>query len=159
MKPIGVVTFLLALSSHLTVAGPLVEREFDQRPVTRIAFGSCANHEKPQPIWKAIDRWRPDVFVFLGDNVYGDTEDMEVLASKYAALGAKPGYKAMQKHTAVIATWDDHDYGANDAGLEYPKKAESKEVFLEFFTKGADDDKQVLRSVLRNNLPVWKRER
>jgi alkaline phosphatase D len=33
----------------------------------------------------------------------------------------------------VLATWDDHDYGANDAGAEYPKKRESQQVFLDFF--------------------------
>jgi hypothetical protein len=32
-----------------------------------------------------------------------------------------------------IATWDDHDYGVNDGGKEYPKKEESKKIFLDFF--------------------------
>lgn len=133
---------LLALSTSVAMAIPLQEETFQEDAVTKVAFGSCANHEKPQPIWDAIDRWRPDVFVFLGDNVYGDTEDMDVLAAKYADLGAKPGYQSVQEHTAVIATWDDHDYGANDAGLEYPKKSESKDVFLEFFQEPLDSERR-----------------
>ncbi|PGH40826.1 MAG: hypothetical protein CRN43_01015 [Candidatus Nephrothrix sp. EaCA] len=32
-----------------------------------------------------------------------------------------------------MATWDDHDFGRNDAGREYPYKKESKEIFLQFF--------------------------
>ena len=41
-------------------------------PLTRIAFGSCAHHERPQPIWEAVLQYRPELFLFLGDNVYGD---------------------------------------------------------------------------------------
>jgi alkaline phosphatase D len=33
----------------------------------------------------------------------------------------------------VLAVWDDHDYGVNDAGADYPKRAESQQVFLDFF--------------------------
>ncbi len=32
-----------------------------------------------------------------------------------------------------MGTWDDHDYGANDGGKEYPLKAESQQAFLDFF--------------------------
>ena len=132
----------LAVIATQVMAIPLDDVDFEEEPVTRIAFGSCANHENPQPIWAAVGRWSPDVFVFLGDNVYGDTEDMEVLASKYADLAAKPGFKELRSGTPVIGTWDDHDYGANDAGLEYPKKAESKEVFLDFFEEPADSERR-----------------
>ena len=41
-------------------------------PLTRIAFGSCAHQDKPQPIWGAVLDYRPELFVFAGDNVYGD---------------------------------------------------------------------------------------
>lgn len=42
------------------------------KPLQKIAFGSCAMQFKPQPIWKAITRQSPDLFLFLGDNIYGD---------------------------------------------------------------------------------------
>jgi alkaline phosphatase D len=32
----------------------------------------------------------------------------------------------------VIGTWDDHDYGANDAGRSYPKRDSSQMLFLDF---------------------------
>jgi alkaline phosphatase D len=38
----------------------------------------------------------------------------------------------------IVAVWDDHDYGANDAGREYPRKRESQQVFCDFFGIAAD---------------------
>lgn len=107
--------------------------------VTRIAFGSCAKQNKPQPIWDAVNALGAEVFILLGDNVYGDTEDMGVLRRKYARQNAVPGFKALRESgTVLIGTWDDHDYGANDAGAEYPMKAESQQVMLDFFEEPAD---------------------
>ena len=40
--------------------------------LVKIAFGSCADEEKPQPIWSTIIQYKPQLFLFLGDNVYGD---------------------------------------------------------------------------------------
>ena len=37
-----------------------------------------------------------------------------------------------------MAVWDDHDYGENDAGLEYPQKAESQQIFLDFLNEPGD---------------------
>lgn len=56
--------------------------------ITRIAFGSCVHQDHEQPIWKALNIEHPDLFVFLGDNIYGDTEDMAELQRKYQKLGA-----------------------------------------------------------------------
>ncbi len=101
--------------------------------LTRIAFGSCAEQNKPQPIWDAVLAAKPQLFIFLGDNVYGDTRTPEVLEQAYAALEAKPGFQQLRASTAVMATWDDHDYGENDAGTEYPMKGPSREIFFSFW--------------------------
>jgi alkaline phosphatase D len=115
----------------------------DERVVSRIAFGSCARHDVPQPIWDAIVATRPDVFVFLGDNIYGDSEDPATLQYKWNLLGIHPGYQKLRASGArVLAIWDDHDYGANDAGKEYPKKHESKRVMLDFFGEPADSPRR-----------------
>lgn len=50
-----------------------------------VAFGSCNRHELPQPLWPVIARDRPDVWVWLGDNIYGDSDDAQVLRQKYTA--------------------------------------------------------------------------
>ena len=81
------------------------------RTLTRIGFGSCAESSKPQPIWDAIHERQFDLFVFLGDNIYGDTRDMSVLRSKYAQLAAQPGFVRLRESTPVVAIWDDHDFG------------------------------------------------
>ena len=113
------------------------------RTVDIIAFGSCANQSKPQLIWNAVIASRPDLFLFLGDNIYGDTTDMDVLRARYALLGRNEGYQRLLATTPVIATWDDHDYGANDAGAEYPQKYESKQIFLDFFGEPANSERRL----------------
>ena len=99
----------------------------------RLAFGSCAVQDLPQPIWKTILGKVPDVFVFLGDNIYADTEDASEMRAKYEKLAKIPEFAEFRKRTSIIATWDDHDYGVNDGGVEYPMKEESKKIMLDFF--------------------------
>lgn len=110
--------------------------------ISCIAFGSCGHQDRPQPILDTVVLHRPEVFVFLGDNIYGDTKDMQVLRDKYAKLGAKPEFQRLKKATRLLATWDDHDYGWNDAGRHYPFKRESKEIFLEFWEEPADSPRR-----------------
>ncbi len=112
------------------------------QPLARIAFGSCASQERPQPIWDAVVAAKPDLFVFLGDNIYGDTDNPEVLKAKYAQLAAVPGYQKLLATCPVIATWDDHDYGVNDGGADFPAKAESQKVFLDFFRDPPDSPRR-----------------
>lgn len=109
--------------------------------IYRVAFGSCCSEAHPLPIFYEVIKHQPDVFVFLGDNVYGDTNDMSVLRKKYQQLGDKASYKALKEKVEILATWDDHDYGRNDAGKNYPHKAASKKVFLEFFDEPKDSDR------------------
>lgn len=112
------------------------------RTLTRIAFGSCAKSQKPQPIWDAVLATRPDLFIFLGDNVYLDTSDPEVMRQRYAELAAQPGFQKLKATTPILAIWDDHDYGENDAGADYPMKEESRRQFLDFFGEAADSPRR-----------------
>jgi len=48
-----------------------------------IAFGSCNKEDQPQPMWKEILNHNPDLWVWLGDNIYGDSQDPQVLQKKY----------------------------------------------------------------------------
>lgn len=111
--------------------------------LTTIAFGSCANQSHAQPIWAAVNRTKPDLFIFLGDNIYADTDDMRVMRARYALLGAQPGYQQLRRQSAVIATWDDHDYGRNDAGAEYAPKAAAKQIFLDFFGEPVNSERRL----------------
>ncbi|MFN0201071.1 MAG: alkaline phosphatase D family protein [Bacteroidia bacterium] len=109
---------------------------------TKIAFGSCGHQDHPLPIFDVVVKHQPDYFIFLGDNIYGDTYNMAVLKEKYAKLGAKPTFQNLKKNTKILATWDDHDYGANDSGKNYPFKVESKQLFLDFFEEPADSERR-----------------
>jgi alkaline phosphatase D len=103
-----------------------------EEPIESIAFGSCLKETRPQPIWAGVLAANPDIFVLLGDNIYGDTRDMKKLKGKWDTFAAVPGFKRLRSDRRLLAIWDDHDYGENDAGIEYPKKAESQQIFLDF---------------------------
>ena len=103
-----------------------------------IAFGSCNRTDLPQPLWPVIAQDKPDVWMWLGDNIYGDTDDMAVLKQKYDTQFNLPGYRQFRAQVPVIiGTWDDHDYGRNDAGKEYPYKKESQQITLDFLQEPA----------------------
>jgi alkaline phosphatase D len=90
--------FLLTLSSC-----------FSQDTITRIGFGSCEHQDKPTPILNLIPTHHPDLFIFLGDNIYVDSKNMCYMKKQYRKLGKKPEYKKLKESTPIIATWDDHD--------------------------------------------------
>ena len=106
--------------------------EAEQKEIETIAFGSCLKQNRPQPIWESVLSKKPDIFVLLGDNIYGDTRDMQKLKNKWNEFSSVPGFKKLRKNSRVLAIWDDHDYGENDAGKEFPKKVESQNIFLDF---------------------------
>ncbi len=109
---------------------------------TKIAFGSCGHEDHPLPIFNAVTGHNPDLFIFLGDNIYGDTKNMDTLRAKYQLLGTKPSYKNLKGEVPIIATWDDHDYGWNDTGKSYPYKEESKQIFLDFFEEPESSERR-----------------
>lgn len=112
------------------------------RTVDTIAFGSCAKQHQPQPIWGAIRYARPDVFLFIGDNVYADTTDPSQMRAAYAMLAAQPGYQELRRSCPVLATWDDHDYGLNDAGADLPTREISQQLFCDFFGEPPDSPRR-----------------
>ena len=119
----------------------------DKLVLSRIAFGLCARQDKPQPIWDAVVATKPDIYLSLGDNIYGDTKDMEVMKKKYDQLAAIPGWKKLKATCPILATWDDHDYGVNDGGAEYPMKDESQQLFLDFFGVAKDSPRRKQKGV------------
>lgn len=127
-----ILAFYVSLFAHYSVADD----------IQRIAFGSCSHQDKPQPIWNEVLAADPDLFIFLGDNIYGDSDDPKVLADKYQTLYRQPGMQTLLETTQVIATWDDHDYGRNDAGKEYPAKEASRQVMLDFWGEPKVSDRR-----------------
>lgn len=125
MKPQWMTTALLALAMTQVASG--------EEPLTRIHFGSCVKQTEAMPIFQTIVQDRPEVFLMIGDNIYADTEDMDVMRDKYAKLNADPGFSLLRATSPILATWDDHDFGRNDAGEDYAKKRESQNIFSNFW--------------------------
>lgn len=113
-------------------------------PLTRIAFGSCADQKKPQPIWDALFAVQPQLVLLLGDCVYGDQPDgkLDGMAAAYAMAGALPGYRRLRAEYPHLTVWDDHDYGRNDGGADYPLKRESQRLFLDFWRVPENDPRR-----------------
>lgn len=105
----------------------------DSSNITKIAFGSCSKQDKSQEILSTVVSHNPDLFIYLGDNIYANTTDYDEMKGKYALMSCKSNFLNLANTTPIIATWDDHDYGENDAGEEFPAKEMSKELFLQFW--------------------------
>ena len=97
-----------------------------------LSFGSCNNQLIPNPFWNQLKNQHTDVWIWGGDVIYSDTEDMQILKNNYAIQKRDTTYLNFVRTTTVMGTWDDHDYGVNDGGNEYRKKKESQQLFLDF---------------------------
>ena len=123
-------------------------RAHEAPALTRIAVGSCFDQRLPQPIWTAIFGYRPELFIYAGDNVYGSAPlaalepTLAVLTEAYRVAGTREEPHRIRREAKVIAGWDDHDFGLNDGGADMPFKARAKELFLEFHRVGADDPRR-----------------
>ena len=100
--------------------------------LTTIALGSCNKHYEDQDIWPIISTHSPQLWLWLGDNIYSDTEDMEEHKAAYLQQKHNGVYKKFRQQTPVIGIWDDHDYGVNDGDKNYPKRKESKTLMMDF---------------------------
>lgn len=123
-------------------------------PLSRIAFGSCANQAMPQPIWDAVLAYRPELFIFAGDNVYGDfhTADAAPLRRAYAGAQAIAGYTRLRDSVDYLAVWDDHDFGINDGGGDFPFKALAKDLFLDFWKVPASDVRRTREGIYDSHI-------
>ncbi|NHF61160.1 alkaline phosphatase family protein [Flavobacteriaceae bacterium TP-CH-4] len=97
-----------------------------------IAFGSCNKTDIDNVLWDDILSTNPNIWIWGGDNIYADTDDIEQLRGMYRAQQEVKGYKRLTKRVPVVGTWDDHDYGLNDGGREFTAKRESQQEFLDF---------------------------
>lgn len=108
----------------------------------RIAFGSCAKQSKPQPIWAAVRAAQPDLFLFLGDNFYADAQSADTLRQRHAEFRAVEALQDFRRDVPHLATWDDHDFGDDDVGGDYPLKALSQQLFCDAWSEPADSPRR-----------------
>ena len=113
-----------------------------------IAIGSCFFLADPDPQWPggdygggfgifdAIAAARPDVMLWLGDNVYLQQPDFYDPSSMAARYRRQRGFSPLQKlltATSHLAIWDDHDYGPNDSDASYVLKGETLKLFQRYW--------------------------
>ncbi|MDN3690764.1 alkaline phosphatase D family protein [Cyclobacterium jeungdonense] len=113
----------------------------ENKPFT-LAFGSCNRQLLDQPLWKPIISENPDVWAWLGDNIYADTHDMQEMAAGYSIQFNQPGYQELRQSTRVAGIWDDHDYGINDGGKYYSQKDSSQQLLLDFLEEPASSPRR-----------------
>lgn len=99
----------------------------------KLGLGSCLDQDFPQPIWNSIEKENLNYFIFLGDNVYGDSPDGKLDKLKYAYKKQESLLPNFLNDINVLSIWDDHDYGLNDGGGSYSLKKESQKMFLDFW--------------------------
>ena len=106
--------------------------------LTRIAFGSCNHQSAPQHMWAQIAAQNPQLFLMIGDNVYGDNgwdadAGLESLRASYALQASHAEFTGFRAKFPMMATWDDHDFGLNDAGGSFPMRRWGEELFETFW--------------------------
>ncbi len=109
-----------------------------------LAVASCLNdyETKHFNIWETLLKKDPEYLLLIGDNVYADRTEKasivttpEILWDRYVDMRLKLPLFFQQKLIATHALWDDHDYGINDGGAEYPHRISSKEIFEAFWAQ------------------------
>lgn len=130
------------------------EREFralDRSPRSvKIAVLSCAmDHLHRDDIWDEFANQAPELAFFIGDNVYCDRKtlnekvdvpDPQLIWERYVATRLRLSFYYQKKLTPVLATWDDHDFGANNATGSFPYATEARATFEAFFAQDETPD-------------------
>jgi alkaline phosphatase D len=150
MKNLFFLVILLATLYSCKSDNPSLDKEKnrvyeDTSLITTIAFGSCNKQWEDQAYWKIIGNDHPDLWIWMGDIIYSDTEDMQQLRKQYELQKGHQEYLSFADSCRIIGVWDDHDYGVNDGGNTYPKRKESRDLLFDFLD-------------LDDNHPAWKRE-
>lgn len=114
------------------LSDPSINQIDHEQVLHTIAFGSCSKQDEPQPMWTYILQNNPDVWLWVGDNIYGDSDNPAVLESKYKQQLGRTEYQELLQTTPVFGIWDDHDYGKNDGDKTFPIKQRSKELMMDF---------------------------
>ena len=114
----------------------------DEDPgIFKLAFGSCSKQDD-QPVFGAVLDWDPDMFLFLGDAHYANSDDLGDLRQFYRWAHERPLRRDLIAETPIVSTWDDHDFTGNNTDGSEPGRDTALRVFKEYTpnaTYGTDD--------------------
>lgn len=127
-------TFKYQLAFILMVVGytATYSQSYFSDTLTTLAFGSCNMATLPQRYFDQIVKNKPDVWIWLGDIIYGDSQSLEGKKKRYARVKNNKHYQHLVDSTKIIGVWDDHDYGGNSQNKNYPFKKETQKMLLDF---------------------------
>lgn len=114
-------------------------------PDFRFAAGSCLytnqkEHDRPgtpygdtlTDIFNEILKKNPEFFLWLGDNIYlreTDWNSYSGIIARYMHTRMSPILYPFLFSLPQYATWDDHDFGPNNADRSFPNKNYTKKAF------------------------------
>ena len=105
----------------------------------KIVFGSCSDQNQPEALWQEMANQKAQYALLLGDNVYADEMSLPELEAAYKMQKDMSGFQQLSKVSRIYGIWDDHDYGANDAGKYHRGKDSAQIAFLNFFNFDQND--------------------
>ena len=115
----------------------------EQTTLTRIALGSCFDQRRSDKIFAKIQEAKPDAFLFIGDNVYAsdESDDPQLMSLKraYRQLANSDRFALLREAIPVLPIWDDHDYGLNDAGGDWPRRRIAESLFEHVWDVAPED--------------------
>ncbi|WP_218598227.1 alkaline phosphatase D family protein [Polaribacter sp. NJDZ03] len=158
MKKIIIVLLVFTVLSCKTTSKSSEDKAYSKQSTKEktadfvLTFGSCNKPNQKNLLWDDIAQLNPDVWLWGGDIIYADTENMDKMEADYNLQKKQKGYANLLKETKVLGTWDDHDFGANDAGVEYPKKAKSQELLLDFLEVDKNSPRRKREGVYHSEL-------
>ena len=113
----------------------------DGRPSRfRVAMGSCANNHNVRPAHPIFDTIRqkdPEVFIFLGDNHYGNTGNIQGLWWNYRDTWSMAARARLGSRTSTLAIWDDHDFTGNDSNRHAAGRGRALRAFKDYWANGS----------------------
>lgn len=117
--------------------------------LTKILLGSCLDEEKgPSAAMMSLPAEEADLFLMVGDNVYGDRDGrgyvnnqpvLDEVQESFADLAAREDFQKVRESVPMMVSWDDHDYGANDAGSEFPFRRMAERIHEVFWGLEGED--------------------
>lgn len=137
------ITLFFFLLTQLSYAKTNEEKLQSIKRLDHFVFGSCNKEFYKQPLWKKIIAKGPQLFLWVGDIIYGDKKPhKDNLKKKYDILRSHPDYSQLIAKTPVIGTWDDHDYGSNNGDGRYQGKFNSQQLLLDFLEEPTDSPRR-----------------
>lgn len=98
----------------------------------QFVLGSCASSTKFFDVWDQMATAGADGVVLLGDTPYIDKTDLETNRKKQREFLSIPNLAEFVRTRPLWATWDDHDFGANDSDGTIKNKHLIRQAFCEY---------------------------